>query len=189
MDRDQFWKYLEAEHARAQAFCRRLAGSRDDGDDIYQDALLSALRQIRSLRDPGAFRSWLYRIMINTHRNRIVGPWWRRRVPLTRELCETQTGVDPTAVYAARRWLMRAMAPLKSEERALVILFELEGWSIADLATLQRRPTGTIKARLVRARKKMRRAIEDHLPAEPAEGHEEESRVAYVLPQEKSMRD
>jgi RNA polymerase sigma factor (sigma-70 family) len=183
MDRNLFWKYLEAEHARAEAFCRKLAGDRDEGDDVYQDALLTALRRVGSLRDPQAFRPWLYRIMINTHRNRVTGPWWRRRVPLAREVCESQGSVDPSEVYAARRWLGRAMAALKPDERALITMFELEGWSIAELAALQRRPTGTIKARLARARNKMRQAIENHLPMESTEPNGEADGARYALPQ------
>ncbi|MBI5868830.1 MAG: RNA polymerase sigma factor [candidate division Zixibacteria bacterium] len=183
MDRDLFWTYLETEHPRAEAFCRKLAKSRDEGDDVYQDALLMAMRRVRTLRDPAAFRPWLYRIIVNTYRNRVVGPWWRRRAPLTRELCETQAGADPSEAYAARRWLDRALDVLKPEERALVTLFELEGWSIAELAELQNRPQGTIKARLVRARKKMREAIAGYLPAETSQQESKESGATYALPQ------
>ena len=183
MDRDLFWTYLKAEHPRAEAFCRKLASSRDEGDDVYQDALLTALRRVRTLRNPDAFRPWLYRIIVNTYRNRVVGPWWRRRVLLTREMCETEAGVDPSEAYAARRWLDRALRALKPEERALVTLFELEGWSIAELAALQQRPQGTIKARLARARKKMREAIEHYLPAESSQQESQESGAKYALPQ------
>lgn len=188
MDRDLFWTYLEAEHPRAEAFCRKLAGDRDEGDDLYQDALLTALRKIRTLRNPEAFRPWLYRIVVNTFRNRRAGPWWRRRVPLTPELYATRPGTDPTGVYTARRWLDRALAVLKPDERALITLFELEGWTVAELARLHHRPTGTIKARLARARRKMREEIERHLPAQETET-ETESEVAYAYPQGKPSRD
>jgi len=189
MDRDLFWKHLEAEHARAEAFCRRLTGNREDGDDVYQDAMLTALRRVRTLRDPEAFRPWLYRIMVNTHRNRVVGPWWRRRVPLSRELCEAQAGADPSEAYAARRWLDRAMTALRPDEGALIILFELEGWTIAELAALQRRPVGTIKARLARARKKMRQAIEDYLPVKSTHPNREGCGAKYALPQSEPSRE
>ena len=189
MRQDLFWTYLEAEHRKAEAFCRKLAGNREEGDDLYQDALLTAYRRVRTLRDPNAFRPWLYRIMVNTYRNRVQGPWWRRRVALTPELCEAQAGTDPSDAYAARRWLKRAFAALKPEERALVVLFELEGWTIAELARLKRRPTGTIKARLSRARTKMRKAIEEHLPAESTKRVKVESGAAYALPQRETSRD
>jgi RNA polymerase sigma-70 factor (ECF subfamily) len=189
MKRDLFWTYLEAEHAKAEAFCRKLAGNREDGDDLYQDALLTALRKVRTLRNPDAFRPWLYRIVVNPYRNRVQGPWWRRRVPLTPELRDAQACADPTDAYAARRWLKRGFAALTPEDRALVVLFEIEGWTIAELARLKRRPTGTIKARLSRARKKMRKAIEDHLPDESTKRVNNESGAAYALPHRETSRD
>ena len=101
---------------------------------------------------------------------------------MTWELCESQ-GVDPSEAYTARRWLERAMAALKPDERALIVLFELEGWSIAELAALQRRPVGTIKARLARARNKMRQAIEQHLPIESTQAVAEGTGATYALSQ------
>jgi len=189
MSRDLFWTFLEAEHAKAEAFCRKLAGNREDGDDLYQDALLTAMRKVRTLRDPNAFRPWLYRIMVNTYKNRVQGPWWRRRVALTPELCETRFSADPSEAYAARRWLKRAFAALKPEDRALITLFELEGWTIQELARLNHRPAGTIKARLARARTRMRKAIEKHLPAESTKPVKEGSGAEYALPQSEPYGD
>lgn len=189
MNNDLFWTILEAEHAKAEAFCRKLAGNREDGDDLYQDAVLTAMRKVRSLRDPNAFRPWLYRIMVNTFKNRVQGPWWRRRVALTPELSDARVSADPSEAYAARRWLVRGFTALKPEDRALITLFELEGWTIDELAKLKRRPTGTIKARLARARKKMRKAIEDHLPAESTKRNKKGSGAEYALPQSKTTRD
>lgn len=189
MNRDLFWTYLEAEHAKAEAFCRKLAGNREDGDDLYQDALLTAMRKLRSLRDPDCFRPWLYRIMVNTFKNRVQGPWWRRRVALTPEVSATQVSADPSAAYAARRWLDRAFAALSPEDRALVTLFEMDGWTIEELAQFKRRPTGTIKARLSRARKRMRKAIEEHLPDESTKRVKAGSGAEYAIPQSKTYRD
>jgi len=165
MDTNLYWRHLEAEHPRAEAFCRRLTGDRDEGDDLYQDALVRALTRVQTLRDPASFRPWLYRIIVNTYRNRCRSPWWRRRIPLTPAVCATLAGDDPAAAYATRRWLERALAALRPDERALVTLFEIDGWGITELARLFRRPEGTIKARLARGRRKMRTAIENHLPA------------------------
>ncbi|UCG61485.1 MAG: RNA polymerase sigma factor [Candidatus Zixiibacteriota bacterium] len=159
----RFWELLEPEHARAEAFCRQLVGNRDEADDLYQDGLLAAMRKFHTLKDPGYFRTWLYRILINRYRNRFRQPWWRRRVPLTSQSESVEAGADPTALHTARRWLNRAMAVLAVDERALVSLYELEGWSIGDLSAMYRRPPGTIKARLARSRRKMRREIERYL--------------------------
>lgn len=163
MNDDQFWRLLEPEHPRAEAFCRKLAGNRDDGDDLYQEALLAALGRVGSLRKETSFRPWLYRIIVNRYRNLNRSPWWRRRTELTDDLVESGTGHDPSESLTARRWLRRGFEALSADERALVTLFELEGWTIPELSRLYGRPEGTLKARLSRARRKMRDRITAYL--------------------------
>jgi RNA polymerase sigma-70 factor (ECF subfamily) len=160
---DRFWKMLKPIHPKAEAFCRKLAGDREEGDDLYQDALLSALQKFASLRDPEAFRPWLYRIIVNRFKNRQRRPWWRMLAPLTPETADAvvdDRSIDPDR----RRLLARALEALPPEDRALIVLFEIEGWSIVELARLKGKPEGTIKARLSRARAKMRHTLLGHLP-------------------------
>ena len=157
--RNQFWKLTEPEHLRARAYCRKLMGNREDGDDLYQDALVTALSRFESLRDHDAFRAWLYRIVINTFKNRLRRPWYRRWLPLTVEIEDRAGGEDPAERHAARRILRRAFRALTPAERALVTLFELEGWSIAELAALHGANEGAIKVRLSRSRRKMRAVL------------------------------
>ena len=161
MERDGalFWKLLEPEHPRAEAFSRRLMGNREDGDDLYQDALLVALRRFETLRAEESFRPWLYQILISTFKNRLRRPWWKRHSSLTDEMAAGAAGENPLGMYHARRWLWRAFKALKADERALITLFDLEGWSVSDLAEFYGRPQGTIKARLSRTRARMRREL------------------------------
>ncbi len=183
MNGNEFWQLLEPEHAKAQRFCRRLTGNTDDGDDLYQDGLLTALRKIDSLRDPGSFRPWLYRLLINSYRNRFRSLRRRREEISDDESIMIDRAHDPAGVLTARRWLDRAFAALKPKEIALVTLFELEGWSVAELAESFGRPEGTIKARLARTRRKMRREIEKYLsPEEP--NPETMRKAGYALPQD-----
>ena len=164
LNRDLFWNLLQPEHPRAEAFCRRLEGSRDDGDDLYQDALLAAMRKFDSLRDREAFRPWLYRIIVNRFKDRRRRPWLSRFLPLTSEVAESVGGDDDAeSGFATRRWLERAFKALKPQERALVTLHELEEWTVAELAVLFKCPEGTIKARLSRARRKMHRRLTEYL--------------------------
>jgi RNA polymerase sigma factor (sigma-70 family) len=178
--RDLFWSLLEAEHAKAESFCRRLAGNKPDGDDLYQDSLLAAMERIGRLREKSAFKPWLYRIIVNNFVSSKRRSWWRKRVPLTTEIIETLPGDDPSEKYNARRWIEIGMENLKPEECALVILFEIEGWTVAELAKLHKRPTGTIKARLVRARLKMRQSVVRHLSIENETFKKKEAQ--YALP-------
>jgi len=159
MNRDQFWNQLEIEHARAEAFCRRLSGSREKGDDLYQEAILKAYMGCQSLRDAQSFRPWLYRIIVNLYKNSRREPWWRHFVSLSAEVVDRAPGWDPTGTLNAQRWLERAFSAVSPEERSLVTLFEIEGWTVAELSELLSRPQGTIKARLSRARARMRKKL------------------------------
>lgn len=161
-NRDLFWKLLEPEHPRAEAFCRRLANNREDGDDLYQDALIVGLTKFSKLREESSFRPWLYRIIINTFKNSLRQPWYNRFLPLNAESLERADTMNPVSVHCTRKWLEIAFGALAPEARGLITLFELEGWSIAELARMNHCPEGTIKARLSRARTRMREAIKKH---------------------------
>lgn len=161
--RDLFWELVEPEHFRARAFCRKLTGNRDDGDDLYQDALVCALTGFNGLRRIESFRPWLYRIIVNTFKSRVVQPWWRRIRPLTPEIAETVIGDDPGPRKAARRRLEIAFKAVSPDDRVLVTLFELEGWTTEEIARLTGKSNGSIRVRLTRARDRMRRALIRHL--------------------------
>jgi len=178
MNRDRFWIELEKVHAEAERFCRRLSASREDGDDLYQEAVLRAHSGCDGLSDPSAFRPWFYRLIVNHFKNRRRGAWWRHLVPLTSELEEQMPGWDPSGQHWANRQLAKAFAAVTPEERALITLREIEGWAVAELAKLYKRPEGTIKARLSRARAKMRKALP------PPENREQMMEKTDLKPQE-----
>ncbi|MEW5922694.1 MAG: RNA polymerase sigma factor [Candidatus Zixiibacteriota bacterium] len=158
-NRDLFWNLVEREHFRARAFCRKLMGSRDDGDDLYQDCLVCALSRFESLRKIEAFRPWLYRIMINRFKNRQRRNWWKRFLPLTDETAETAAGVNPYPAIAARRRLEIGFRTLSPDEQALIMLHEINGWTISELAEMTGKSEGNVRVMLTRARRKMREAL------------------------------
>lgn len=162
-DRDLFWKLVEPEHLRARAFCRKLTGDRDNGDDLYQDALVSALTGFGRLNDHGAFRPWLYRIMINTYKNRVRHNRRNKTMPLTDDHADRVGGAHPDQARSARRRLEIAFDALSPEERALVTLHDLQGWPPDELATMWGKSEGAIRVRLSRARTKMRAVLIKHL--------------------------
>jgi len=180
LNREQFWRLLEPMHPQAESFCRKLAGNRLDGDDLYQEAVLCALTHSDSLRKEEAFKPWLYRIILNRFRNRARREWWRRHLRLSDLRPDEEPSRDPTSGLDSKRYLELAMAHLKTKERALVTLFELEGWSLREVASLLDEPEGTIKARLSRARARMRKALMSHLPRKSEQKRTEER---YELPE------
>lgn len=180
IDRDQFWRLLEPVHPQAERFCRRLAGNRFDGDDLYQEAVLSALANSGSLRKEQSFKPWLFRIILNRFRNRARREWWRRHLSLSDLKPHDEPALQPHSHLDFRRHLERAMSHLKTSERALVVLYELEGWSLREIASLWGEPEGTFKARLSRARIKMRQAL---MPKTPSQAPQKPTEERYELPE------
>lgn len=156
---DEFWSLVEPEQNKARAFCRKLIGNREDGDDLYQDSLVAALVNIEQLGNEASFKPWLYRIIVNRFKNKVRSSWWKKSSPLTKEVESSITGENPIGLYTARRRLEKAFKVLKVDDRILVTLFELEGWSVAEIATLFEKKEGAIKVRLSRARIKMRHEL------------------------------
>ncbi|MFH1701407.1 MAG: RNA polymerase sigma factor [Candidatus Zixiibacteriota bacterium] len=157
--RESFWKLLEPDYFRAMMFCRKLIGDRDAGDDLYQDALINALNGFSTLKEQSSFRPWLYRIIVNTFHSANRRPWWKRMIPITSEIENIPAGTNQFDTLTAKRWLRQLFKVLTKEQQALVTLHELEGWPISELAELFGNTEGAIKAKLFRARIKMKSAL------------------------------
>lgn len=164
MDNKQFWKLLEPIHAEAAGFARKLTGDSARADDLYQDAVLQSLRKVGSLRETNSFRPWFYQILVNQYRNSCRNWWFSRRSDIDVDRTDGESQSDPRDQYEARRRLIELLGILSPRDRALVVLFEIEGWSTAELAKIVKRPEGTVRTWLHRARTKMRKRLRNALP-------------------------
>jgi len=175
-DQDQrarFEELLQPVHEAAIRYCRRLCTTRQDAEDLYHDAILTAWHGLPVLRNPqNGFKPWFFRIITNTFRNQLRRRRWRQlwlgRRTDDLGFDETIASTDPRGALDARRWLDRAMAGLAADERALIVLHELEDHSIAEIARIWGVREGTIKSRLSRAREKMRQSVARSLAASEA---------------------
>lgn len=138
-------------------------GNRDEGDDLYQESLVSALTGFGTLKKETNFRPWLYRIIINRFKNQRRNSWWKKLVPLTTEIAESIGGENPAARRAARHRLEIAFQALNPDDKALITLYELEGWRLDELAVLTGRSAGSLKVRISRSKKKMRERLSRYL--------------------------
>lgn len=152
----------------------RLTGNAVEAEDLAEEALLKALRGLDSFRgesDPGV---WLYRITVNCWKNQLRSPrlaFWRRLKGFTEsEAGELGEPPDPAPgpgqqMEAAARHeaFERALSSLEPEDRAIIILRELDGRSYCDIADILSIPEGTVRSRLSRAREKMRGLLRGYL--------------------------
>lgn len=162
-------------HERTRTTARRLARTHADGDDLYQEAVLRAHSKLPSLRDESRFPGWFYAVLLSVHRSRARRAAWRRFLSLEREM---ERGFDPPdaagGAEAEERWraerASRALSSLPAVQREAVVLFELEGYSIEEVAAWQKASVPAVKARLQRGRARLRRHYERVLQDAPRLG-------------------
>lgn len=149
---DLFWDLLKPEYEKALMFCRKLAGDREKGDDLYQDSLYKAIRKFDQLNDQSAFKSWLYTVIVSTFRSDLRRQKLRQYLPFTPEVEPTVDGPNQLAKFKVEQLFKK----LSAEERSLVVLYEMEQWTIGELARLLNKSEGSIKQKLFRTRQKMK---------------------------------
>ena len=149
---------LEPFHEQAQATARRLSRSVEDGDDLYQETLLRAFDRLPGLRDEARFRSWFYAILLNRHRTRSRQAFWRRFLPWNEAFPKGEEPAAPPLREAGRA--VEALAQLPDEQREAIVLFEIDGFSIEEVAHLTGASIPAVKSRLVRGRERLRRHYE-----------------------------
>lgn len=150
----RYRRLLEPVHDKALAFARSIARSRSEGDDLFQEALLRALDKLDGLREDGAFRTWLYRVIVSVHRTRYRRAFWRRLLPLAGNEPATEPSAEHTLGAADRARL--ALADLPHDQREAIVLFEIEGWKVEEIAELLEVSRSAIKSRLARGRQRLR---------------------------------
>jgi RNA polymerase sigma-70 factor (ECF subfamily) len=148
----------------------RLSGNKADAQDIAQDAFLKAVRGLGNLREQSFAGTWLYRITMNVWKNRVRSEK-RRSFWKTFSLGLGDDGdekpalqvKDPDdAVDAAiekqdeKAALEKALAQLDPEDRAMLVLREIDGRSYAEIAGIMDKPLGTVKSGISRAREALR---------------------------------
>lgn len=126
-----------------------------DCEDAVQEAVLRAWEKRDTLRQPEYFQTWLTRILINEC-NRLAKS--RRTDTVALEDCGALAAPDGREVD---RELRECLLRLPLKLRTAVVLYYIEGYSVAETAKLTRVPAGTVKSRLSRARTLLRRELSD----------------------------
>ncbi|MFH1374752.1 MAG: RNA polymerase sigma factor [bacterium] len=158
---NRFYELLEPELPRLQAFCQKLTGDPETGNDLMQDALYDAWKGFGRLRQAMAFKSWLYQITVYRYRTNLRK--FKKRVDSTLPLTHDVPDEAQSRLQSARDRLSLAMTCLSATDRALVTLHELEGWSYSELAMMFGSNEGALRTRLTRCRRRMRETLQKHI--------------------------
>ena len=163
----------------AQAY--RMMGESEAAEDATQEAFISAFRNIHSYRG-GSFRAWLLRIVTNACYDELRRRQRRPTTPLEPTDAEEEeiesprwladTGESPEE-RAERKDLDRAiqncLEGLPPEFRTVVVLVDVQGFDYYEAADVIRKPVGTVKSRLSRARLRLRDCLQGWWELIPAQ--------------------
>lgn len=155
-DREAFDAVMRAHEDRVFSVCLRIMGDRDGALDSTQETFLTVFRKADQFKGTAALGTWIYRIAVNTCYDQLRKAKRRRADPLP----EHVDPADPTAEEALEAAALRpeiraALDGLPFAFRAAVVLSDLEGLSLPEIAEALGVPVGTVKSRLFRGRRLM----------------------------------
>lgn len=159
-DREAFGELARRYAASARRVARAVLGNLEDADDAAQDGFLSALRHLGRYDPNRPFGPWLLRIVANAATDRLR----RRRVRTADAIPPTLAARDPgpdreTDRSALHGALRQGLAALPERQRVAVVLFDVEGYTHAEIAQVLGIPVGTVRSHVFHARRALRTAL------------------------------
>ena len=151
-----FSELVRRHRDRMWATALRTLGDPDDAADAVQDALISAFRCAGGFRGHAQVTTWLHRIVVNACLDRIRRNRARPTAPLPDGSPEEPAlTLDAMAVRESRLAVDDALSSLPAEQRAAIVLVDVEGYSVAETAQVLGIAEGTVKSRCARGRARL----------------------------------
>jgi len=161
-ERDAFGVLVDRYAAQARRVARAVLGDPDDADDAAQDGFLSALVKLAQYDAGRPFGPWLMRIVANAATDRRRRRNVRRAEPLDPALVGGGPRPDALAIRnELGERLRNALGELPERRRTAVVLFDVEGYSHAEIAGILGIPEGTVRSEVFHARRRLRTLLED----------------------------
>ncbi len=154
----------DAHVGRVYRLAYRMTGDATLAEDLTQDTFMRAFDRLADFRGDGPFQGWLHRIATS-----VIYSALRKRQRIRQfetgevdpEVLESATAVPP-ADSDLRRRLDGAIETLDVKHRLVLVMHDLEGFTHPEIAEAMGTPVGTAKARLSRARKKLRALLSEY---------------------------
>ena len=161
-DRSAFGVLVERYSASVRRVARAVLGDPDDADDAAQDAFLAALLKLHQYDPQRPFGPWLMRVVANAATDRRRRRTVRRADPLDGNLVAGGPAPDVEMQRRALGQELRtALAELPERRRIAVVLFDVEGYSHAEIGRILGVPEGTVRSEVFHARRALRALLTD----------------------------
>lgn len=165
-DAAAFEALVKLHQDRVYDFCVRMLQDREEAFDLTQEIFLSVHKNLDKFRADAKLTTWIYRIARNHCLNRLK--YLKRRgrgrseeygevneLTITESMGGPEKPDDVAMAKNARQLVHKAIEELDEEQRALVVLRDVEGLSYDEIMDITELPEGTVKSRLHRAREKL----------------------------------
>jgi RNA polymerase sigma-70 factor (ECF subfamily) len=165
-DPDAFGALFTRHRDRLWAVALRTTGDPDEAADALQDALVAAFRKADSFRGDAQVTTWLHRIVVNACLDRLRRRKVRLADPLPDDMEDradrgspaTADTLDPADVavdHERRAAVLAALDTLPPDQRAALVLVDMEGYSVEETAAILGCAPGTVKSRCSRGRARL----------------------------------
>jgi RNA polymerase sigma-70 factor (ECF subfamily) len=159
-DQDAFAELVRRHRDRLWAVALRTTADPEDASDALQEALISAFRRAETFRGDAQVTTWLHRIVVNACLDRVR----RRKAKATEPLPEDEDRRSELAAPASedaaeaserRTDVLAALRQLNEDQRAALVLVDMEGYSVEEAAEILQCAPGTVKSRCARGRARL----------------------------------
>ena len=170
MTRQELVFLIEQEGKAVYSFCHMLAGSREDADELYQEAMLSAVEHCKNIDSSQNPKGYLIGTAVRLYKDSRRKFARRQRIAPTRELSEELAAVlgdnapGPEEQITVREQYMavrQEVEALPEKLRMVVWMYYTAELSVDEIAVRLHIPKGTVKSRLHKARMIMRQKLEE----------------------------
>ncbi|HLS83894.1 MAG TPA: sigma-70 family RNA polymerase sigma factor [Arenimonas sp.] len=160
----QAFEALYRRHVRrVYALLKRICGHEARAEDLVQEAFVRAWQALPDFRYQSAFSTWLHRLAVNTALMELRSRRGHEDLETGDEALAHLAGRDQAERAASGAELERAIASLPPRARAVLVLYDVEGWQHEEIAAELGMAVGSSKAQLHRARHLLRARLgEDH---------------------------
>ncbi|NMI02167.1 RNA polymerase sigma factor SigM [Pseudonocardia acidicola] len=153
-DRHAFDELVRRHGDRLWGVAVRTLRHREDAADAVQEALVAAYRRIDGYRGEASVSAWLHRVVVNVCIDRIRRERVRPTVPWP-ERDIAARGPDPVLEVTTRMAVDDALALLPAEQRVAIVLVDVQGYPVAEVAEILQVAPGTVKSRCARGRARL----------------------------------
>lgn len=159
-DHEAFNQIMRNHEDRVFSVCLRIMGNREQALDATQETFLTTFRKADQFKGNSALGTWIYRIAVNTCYDQLRRQKRRKTDPMPEHLDPTDFSAEDAVESAALRpEIEQALATLPTDFRTAVVMSDIEGMGLPDIAEVLEVPVGTVKSRVFRGRRLLAREL------------------------------